>query len=96
MINQCCIEFFTTSKKAYQAASLSKELAITHILKACDKNQQQLVWMMAKWLAVKNLSGLLNALARQMRLKVIMNFLLVFFLFHVIDVGLSMIQMNAT
>lgn len=39
MINQRCIEFFNTSKKAYQAASLSKELAITHILKACDKNQ---------------------------------------------------------
>lgn len=32
MINQCCIEFFTTSKKTYQAASLSKEMAITSIL----------------------------------------------------------------
>lgn len=53
MINQWCIEFFTASKRAYQAASLSKELAITHILKACDKNQQHLAWTMAKWLSVK-------------------------------------------
>lgn len=40
MINQCCIEFFTTSKKAYQAALLSKELATAHIVKACDGYQQ--------------------------------------------------------
>lgn len=79
MINQCCIEFFIMSKKAYQAASLSKELAVTHILKPCDKNQQHLVWMMVKWIAVRNLSGLLNALATWMRLQIILTFIFLYF-----------------
>lgn len=38
--NQFCIEFFTTSKRAYQAASLSKELPTAHAVKARDSYQQ--------------------------------------------------------
>lgn len=45
MMNQCSIEFFTMSKKAYQTASLGN----TSILKTCDENHQHLVCMMAKW-----------------------------------------------
>lgn len=68
MINQCSIEYFATSKKAYQAALLSEELATARILKACDSNQQSSpVWMMAEWLHVKNISGLSTALERWMR-----------------------------
>lgn len=84
MINQCCTEIFTTSKKTYQviaSALLSKKLPITHTLKARDKNQQHPDWMMAKQPAVRNISGVLNELARWRRLN--MNFHSVFFFFFI-------------
>ena len=76
MINQCCIEFFTTSKKAYQAAVLSKKLAVTHTLRACDKNQQHPAWMMVKWLAVRTFIWSLEGSGKMNEAHFIMNVLI--------------------
>lgn len=81
-INSC----FSTSKKAYQvivSALHFKELAKPNTWKACDKNQQLIVWIV-KQLTVEMLSGVSNVsheTLRRMRLGINVKLHSAFFVF---------------